>query len=85
MKYQSGPGAYASFLAWMQSPPVLILTAILLAFVLVHAFTWFMLIGKSQAVMSAGRAPPWQRMFGLMVAIFVVASVAVLYVVFGGL
>lgn len=84
-QYQSGPDAYATFLAWMQSPPVLLLTAILFAFVLVHAFSWFALIGKTQAVMSAGRAPPQRTVIGLMVGLFAIVSLAVVYLVFGGL
>jgi len=83
-QYQAGPDAYASFLAWMRSPPVLVPTAILFAFVLVHALSWFVLIGKTQAVMSAGRAPPPRTVIGLMVGLFAVVSIAVVYLVFGG-
>ena len=35
--------------------------------------------------MSAYRAPPWTRVFGLMIVIFLAASAGVLYIVFGGL
>lgn len=81
----AGPTAYANYLAFLQTPLMLIVQAVLLAFILVHAVTWFYLIGKSQAVMSSYRAPPWTRVFALMIVVFLAASVGVLYLVFGGL
>jgi fumarate reductase subunit C len=83
--FHGGEAAYANYLAFLQTPAMLVLQAALLGFVLIHAMTWFYLIGKSQAVMSANRAPPWTRVFGLMIVIFVAASIGVLFVVFGGL
>ena len=83
--YNQGASAYASYLSFLQTPAMLVVQAIILFLVLVHAFTWFYLIGKSQAVMSANRAPAWTRIFSLMIVIFLVASAGVLYVVFGGL
>ncbi len=85
IEFQMGPTAYANYLAFLQTPWMIGLQAILLAFILVHAITWFYLIGKSQAVMSAYRAPGWTRIFGLMIVIFLAASAGVLFVVFGGL
>ncbi len=83
--YNQGAAAYATYLAFLQNPAMLVVQAIILFFVLVHAITWFHLIGKSQAAMSAYRAPEWTRIFGLMIVIFLAASVGVLFVVFGGL
>ncbi len=83
--YNQGASAYANYLAFLETPAMLILQAVLLFFVAVHAFTWFYLIGKSQAAMSAYRAPAWTRVFGLMIVIFVAASAGVLFLVFGGL
>ncbi len=85
ISFDQGPAAYANYIAFLETPPMLILQAVILAFVLVHAFTWFYLIGKSQAAMSAYRAPPWTRIFALMIVVFLAASAGVLYVVFGGL
>jgi fumarate reductase subunit C len=85
ISFQQGATAYANYVAFLQMPLMLILQAVILAFVLIHAITWFYLIGKSQAVMSEYRAPNWTRIFGLMVVIFLAASVGVLYLVFGGL
>jgi fumarate reductase subunit C len=83
--YNQGASSYASYLAFLQTPAMLVVQGIILALVLVHAFTWFYLIGKSQAVMSANRAPAWTRIFGLMIVVFLGASAGVLFVVFGGL
>ncbi|HYM40580.1 MAG TPA: hypothetical protein VEY12_10670 [Thermoplasmata archaeon] len=79
-----GPGAYANYLAFLQTPAMLVVQGVILAFVLIHAVTWFYLIGKSQAAMSAYRAPSWTRILTLMIVVFLAASVGVLYVVFGG-
>ncbi len=85
MQYNAGKAAYEGYLAFLQTPAMLVIQGIILAFVAVHAFTWFFLIGKSQAVMSSNRAPGWTRIFGLMVVVFLGASLAVLFLVFGGL
>jgi len=83
--FDMGQASYDNYLAFLETPAMLVIEAVILAFVLIHAFTWFYLIGKSQAVMSAYRAPDWTRVFGLMLVIFVAASVGVLFFVFGGL
>ncbi len=83
--YNQGATSYANCVAFLQNPAMLVVQAVILFFVLVHAITWFYLIGKSQAAMSAYHAPAWTRIFGLMIVIFLAASVGVLFVVFGGL
>jgi fumarate reductase subunit C len=80
-----GASAYASYLSFLETPAMLVVQAVILFFVLAHAITWFILIGKSQAVMSSNRAPAWTRIFGLMIVVFLAASAGVLFVVFGGL
>lgn len=80
-----GPTSYANYVSFLQTPAMLVVQGIILVFVLVHALTWFLLIGKSQAAMSAYRAPNWTRIFGLMIVVFLAASIGVLYVIFGGL
>ena len=82
--FGQGASAYADYLAFLANPVMLALQAVILFFVLVHAITWFYLIGKSQAAMSAYRAPSWTRIFGLMIVIFLAASGGVLFLVFGG-
>ena len=83
--FNQGATAYGNYVAFLQNPLMLLVQAVILFFVLVHAFTWFYLIGKSQAVMSAYRAPGWARVFGLMIVVFLAASAGVLFIVFGGL
>ncbi len=85
ISFDQGPTPYANYVAFLENPLMLLLQAVLLVFILIHAFTWFYLIGKSQAVMSSYRAPPWSRVFALMIVIFLAASAGVLFVVFGGL
>ncbi len=85
IEYNQGPSAYANYIAFLETPAMLVVQGVILAFVLVHAITWFYLIGKSQAAMSAYRAPAWTRIFGLMIVVFLAASAGVLFVVFGGL
>ena len=82
--YNMGAASYANYVAFLQTPAMLVVQGIILVFVLIHAITWFYLIGKSQAAMSAYRAPPWTRIFGLMIVIFLAASAGVLFLVFGG-
>jgi fumarate reductase subunit C len=83
--FDRGPASYANYLAFLQTPGMLVVQAVLLVFILIHAFTWFHLIGKSQAVMSSYRAPGWTRVMVLMIVVFLAASAGVLFVVFGGL
>jgi fumarate reductase subunit C len=85
VQHDAGKSAYESYLAFLQMPVMLVIQSIILVFVLIHAFTWFYLIGKSQSVMSSYRAPAWSRILGLMIVVFVGVSVAVLYIVFGGI
>ncbi len=85
ISFDQGEASYANYVAFLQTPLMLVIQAVLLVFILIHAFTWFALIGKSQAVMSSYRAPPWTRIFVLMVLVFLAASVGVLYLIFGGL
>ncbi len=81
--FNQGASAYANYLGFLETPAMLVLQAVLLFFVGVHAFTWFYLIGKSQAAMSAYRAPAWTRVFALMIVLFVAASAGVLFVSIG--
>ncbi len=85
IEYNQGAAAYANYITFLETPAMLVVQGVILAFVLVHAITWFYLIGKSQAAMSAYRAPEWTRVFGLMIVVFLAASAGVLFIVFGGL
>jgi fumarate reductase subunit C len=83
--FTSGKSSYDAYLQFLRSPPILVLTAIALFFILTHAITWFYLIGKSQPVMSSYRSPTPRAIFAVMLVLFGVISVAVLFIVFGGL
>ncbi len=85
MQFHAGSDAYAEFLAFAASPFVIVLLAIVFVFVLVHALTWFMLIGKSQPVQLTRKPMSWQKVFGLNVIAWILVSVAVVFLIFGGL
>ena len=82
---RDGRGAYDAYVAFLETPGMLAIQAVLLAFIVIHAITWIYLIGKSQGAMSSYRAPPWTRIVGLLGLVLIAASGAVLFVVFGGL
>lgn len=85
IEFNAGKPSYDAYLEFLRSPPVLVLTAIAFFFIVTHAITWFYLIGKSQPAMSSYRSPSAGRIFALLLVLFAVISVAVLFVVFGGL
>lgn len=51
----SGAGAYRDFLDWAANPWVVALNLVALAFVLLHAVTWFQLAPKAMVVRVGGR------------------------------
>ncbi|MCV2489230.1 hypothetical protein OF117_07620 [Geodermatophilus sp. YIM 151500] len=53
-----GEAAYLRFLDWAASPWVTLLNVVALAFVLLHAVTWFALTPQAMAVRVAGRTVP---------------------------
>jgi fumarate reductase subunit C len=53
-----GPAAYQEFLDWSASPWVLVLNLVALAFVLLHAVTWFTLAPKALVVRLQGQQVP---------------------------
>ena len=56
----SGPAAYQEFLDWSASPLILLLNLVALAFVLLHAVTWFNLAPKALVVRMQGQQVPPQ-------------------------
>jgi len=84
-EFSQGELAYATFLAFMGTPGMFVVNAVMFAFVLVHAVTWFMLIGKAQPVALTKKPIPWERAFAGNLVLWAVVSAAVLYIVFGGL
>lgn len=54
----AGPGRYAAFQACMRSPLMIVLNAIALAFLLLHAVTWFNLVPRVMVRQISGRPLP---------------------------
>lgn len=84
-RFRMGEAAYDAFSAMLAEPPVFVASLVLLALVLVHALTWFMLIGKAQPVAFTQKPIPWQRAFGINIVLWILVSGAVLFLFFGGL
>jgi len=74
----AGPAAYQQFLASARLPAVLGLNAIALAFVVLHAITWFNLAPQAMVVHVAGRRVPGWCIAASNYAALVVAT-AVIY------
>jgi len=53
-----GEGSYREFLAWSASPFVLLLNLVSLAFVVLHAVTWFNLAPQAMVVRLRGKRVP---------------------------
>jgi fumarate reductase subunit C len=71
-----GPAAYQEFLGWSASPLILAVNLVALAFVLLHAVTWFNLAPKALVVRARGRqVPPRAVAAGHFGAWFVVSAV----------
>ena len=71
-----GPAAYREFLDWSASPLILLLNLVALAFVLLHAVTWFNLAPKALVVRMQGQqVPPQAVAAGHFGAWFVVSAV----------
>jgi len=79
-----GPGAYAKFLARLQTPPFLVLDAVAFLFVVFHAVTWFNLTPKAMVVRLGGKRIADWVILGLNYGAWVVLSVAVAFVLLRG-
>lgn len=80
-----GESAYAAFLTFLRTPPVLYVNLVLFALVVWHAIFWFMLIGKAQPIQLTRRPLPWTAVFGINLVLWLVVSGAVVYLIFGGI
>jgi fumarate reductase subunit C len=73
---QRGPAAYREFLGWSATPLILVVDLVALAFVVLHAVTWFNLAPKALVVRMQGRqVPPRMIAAGHFGAWFVVSAV----------
>jgi fumarate reductase subunit C len=79
-----GPGPYQEFLAWSATPLVLALTVVTLAFVLLHAVTWFSLAPQAIVVRLRGQRVPTRAVAAGHFAAWAVVSVVVAWILVGG-
>ncbi|OLT01876.1 fumarate reductase [Pseudonocardia sp. CNS-004] len=71
-----GPGAYQEFLDWSARPLILVVNLVALAFVVLHAVTWFNLAPKALVVRVQGQqVPPRMIAAGHFGAWFVVSAI----------
>jgi fumarate reductase subunit C len=77
---QRGQDAYEGFLVWSASPWVLLLNLVALAFVLLHAVTWFNLAPKALVVRLRGRQVPASAVAAGHFGTWLVVSVAVAWI-----
>lgn len=83
-EFRRGEGAFEAFASLIGSPPIVLFTVVVFAFVLVHAVTWFAAFAKSQPG-RPGRRVPWQKPFVGLIVLWGAVSLAVLFLFFGGL
>jgi fumarate reductase subunit C len=81
---RGGPGAYQGFLEWLQSPALVVINVISLAFVVFHAVTWFNLAPKALVVRLGGKRVPGWMIAGGNYAAWLVVSVALGWLVLRG-
>jgi fumarate reductase subunit C len=80
----SGSGSYELFLAWSSRPWMVVLNVVALAFVVLHAVTWFTLAPKAMVVRLRGRRLPARTVAAGHVAAWLVVSAVVAWIVLGG-
>jgi fumarate reductase subunit C len=79
-----GPGNYADFLDWADTPWVVLLNIVSLAFIVYHSVTWFQLTPKAMAVRLRGRRVPGAAIAGSAFAGWVVVSLFVAWLLLRG-
>jgi len=75
-----GAGAYQEFFEWSASPLLLLVNLVALAFVLLHAVTWFNLAPKAIVVRMQGRQVPPRAVAAGHFGAWLVASAVVFWV-----
>ena len=73
----NGPSSYADFLDWADTPWVVLLNVVSLAFIVYHSVTWFQLTPKAMVVRVRGRRVPAAAIAGSAFAGWVVVSLFV--------
>ena len=80
---RGGPDSWNAFLQVWYSRPMVILNVIVLAFVFLHAATWFSLTTRVPLFRIHGRPPPAAAVVGGMVVLWAVLSFLVLRFLYG--
>lgn len=76
-----GGGQYRDFLAWSATPGVIVLNIVTLAFLLLHAITWFNLTPAAMVVRLRGQRVPPVAIAGSAYLAWVVVSAFVAWIV----
>ena len=79
-----GPGDYAEFQKWLQSPLLLALNAVSLFFVVYHAVTWFNLAPKAMVIHLRGKRLPGVAVAAPNYAAWAVVSAVVAWIILRG-
>jgi fumarate reductase subunit C len=79
-----GNGSYLQFLEWSGRPWMVVLNLVALAFVVLHAITWFTLAPKAMVLRLHGRRLPSRMVAAGHFAAWAVASAVVAWIVLGG-
>jgi fumarate reductase subunit C len=74
-----GSGSYADFLDWADTPWVVVLNVVTLAFIGYHSVTWFQLTPKAMVVRLRGRLVPDAAIAGSAFAGWVVVTLFVVW------
>jgi fumarate reductase subunit C len=78
-----GSDSYHAFLEWGSSPWLLVVNVVALAFVVLHAITWFNLAPQAMVIRLRGRRVPSRMVAAGHFAAWVVVSAVVAWIVLG--
>jgi fumarate reductase subunit C len=76
----AGPEAYGRFMHRLESPWMIVLNAVAFCFVLLHTITWFNLAPRAMAVRVRGKRVPEFLVAAPNYALWIVASIAVAWI-----
>jgi fumarate reductase subunit C len=79
-----GSGSYQQFLEWSGRPWILVLNVVALAFVLLHAITWFNLAPRALVIRARGRRIPSRSVAAAHFTAWALATAVVAWIVLGG-
>ena len=80
----NGSGSYADFLDWADTPWVVVLNIVTLAFIVYHSVTWFQLTPKAMDVRLRGQRVPGKAIAGSAFGGWVVVSLFLAWLLLRG-